>query len=111
MSRVRARQSVYEAARQDLTTPYTGLDDPLDSVFADDTDAVMIGGLDWDTLYGDDDSFEMFDAFTDEVGSSAHRFNAEEPKPVEERARSMHRWGRRVSGITWSPGAGVLRRL
>jgi hypothetical protein len=101
------KQSVYEAARRDLTTLYTGLDDPLDAVFADDTDALFLGGLDWEDLYGDDDTFGMFDAFTDEVSSSAHRFNAEEPEPVEERASSVHRWGRRVSGITWSPGAMV----
>ncbi len=104
------KQSVYEAARKDLTTFYTGLDDPLNGVFADDADGFM-GGMDWDELYGDEDAFGLDDPFAaDDPGwssSVANRRAVEEPEPVEERASSMHRWGRRVSGITWSPGAMV----
>jgi hypothetical protein len=105
------KQTVYEAARKDLTTLYTGLDDPLSDVFADDTEALFMGGLDWEELYGDEDAFGLEDPFAADDGgwssSLATRRAIEEPEPVEARASSLHRWGRRVSGITWSPGAMV----
>jgi hypothetical protein len=61
--------------------------------------------VDWDTLYGgDDDLFDLLDPFAANDGHSAHN---EEQVPAEERAICLHRYGRRLSEITWSPAAAV----
>lgn len=97
------KQSVFEAAQADLQTLYAGLDGDLASdEFADNV-------FDWDALYaseGDDDLFDGFDVFAADSGRSASPALTE-PVPVEDRSARMHRWARRLSGITWSPGAAV----
>jgi hypothetical protein len=98
------KQSVFEAARANLTALYRELDD------AHHVDAFLEGGfdgLDWDALYGgadEDNPFDGFDPFCEDVDRSSHD---EEPVPAEDRAVMLHRFGRRVSGVTWSPGAAV----
>jgi len=57
--------------------------------------------VDWDVLYADTD--EGDDAFD----SSGLALADEEPTPVEERAASVYRFGRRLSGMTFSPGGDV----
>lgn len=97
------KQSVFEAARADLTALYRGLDaaHPVDAFL----DTGFDGGLDWDTLYGgDDDLFDTLDPFGGDDDRSIH---PEEPVPAEDRAMMLHRFGRRVSGVTWSPGGAV----
>ncbi len=51
------KQSMFEAARADLATLYAGLDD------AHPADAFQDYGLDWDALYGTDDSAFFVDPF------------------------------------------------
>ncbi len=101
------KQSVFEAARADLATLYRGIDaaHPVDA-FMDTGDMGFDSGLDWDTLYGsdDDDIFDLLDPFGGDNGCSDRE---NEPIPADDRAVMLHRFGRRVSGVTWSPGAAV----
>ncbi|HEV8191647.1 MAG TPA: hypothetical protein VGP82_09200, partial [Ktedonobacterales bacterium] len=98
------KQSVFEAARADLAALYRGLDaaHPVDAFI----DSGFDTGLDWDTLYGndEDDLFDLLDPFGGDAGRSDRE---NEPVPAEDRAVMVHRFGRRVSGVTWSPGAAV----
>ncbi|HEV8193204.1 MAG TPA: hypothetical protein VGP82_17210, partial [Ktedonobacterales bacterium] len=100
------KQSVFEAARTDLAALYRGLDEahPVDAF----SDAGLAGlyGLDWDALYGgvDEDLFDVLDPLGGEDDRSPPDA---EPVPAEDRAVMLHRFGRRVSGVTWSPGGWV----
>jgi len=98
------KQSVFEAARADLTALYRGLDaaHPVDTFL----DTGFDGGLDWDTLYaGDvDDLIDLLDPFGED---NKRTDKNHEPVPAEDRAVMLHWFGRRVSGVTWSPGAAV----
>jgi hypothetical protein len=98
------KQSVFEAARADLAALYVGLDD------AHPADAFLEGGLeglDWDALYstGDDVFVAPLDPF--DLDGGRERRAQEEMTPAEDRAVRVHRFGRRLSGVTWSPGAAV----
>ncbi len=72
----------------------------------DTGDAGFDGGLDWDTLYGEDED-ELFDSLDPFGGYDERSDRVQEPVPAEDRAVMLHRFGRRVSGVTWSPGGAV----
>lgn len=100
------KQAAHDAARADLEALYASLNTGLS---ADEWEA---NGFDWDALYaddGDDGLFDDFDVFAPGAPGGFDRGRAApaEPVPVEDRAARVHRWARRLSGITWSPGAPV----
>jgi hypothetical protein len=84
-------QAVYEAAQAEV-------EQLLRVVDGDDASSAPLV-MDWDALYGDD-AFSM-GAF----GLGADR--PEEPEPVEDRASTVYRYGKRISGVTFSPGGDV----
>jgi hypothetical protein len=58
-------------------------------------------GVDWNAIYG-----TSYDPFFDPLAAIGIPMQ-DEDEPAEERAVSLYRWGRRLSGVTWSPGAAV----
>jgi hypothetical protein len=99
------RQSMFEAAQADLHTLYAVVDkwhgedgphlvDPLldlawDDTFASDGDDLL------ETFLGEDE------------GLALGRRNTSEPISAEERSAQVYRWGKRLSGVTWSPGGAI----
>src|SRR5262249_4634257 len=59
--------------------------------------------MDWDVLYAGDDS-EAFDTFGVTLAGSEKDL---EPEPVADRAATVYRLGRWLSGMTFSPGGDV----
>ena len=95
VSRSRSR-AIYEAAKSEVEQLMRAIHGPE----AEDLDALV---LDWDGLY-EDDTFGEFDPFDDLV---PERDRDKEPTPVEERAVTIHGFGTRISGMTFSPGGDV----
>jgi hypothetical protein len=90
-------QAVYHAAKvevEQLLHIVDGEEDTLPPLLT----------MDWDALYAAD-SFGAFDGFGFAHGVGHAR--DEEPVPVEERAMTLHRFGQRISGMTFSPGGAI----
>jgi hypothetical protein len=87
--------AVYEAARAEVEQLMRAIHGPD----AEDPDSLM---LDWGALY--DDGYDGFDPFDDLVPESARDV---EPTPVGDRAVTIHGFGKRVSGATFSPGGAI----
>jgi hypothetical protein len=87
VSRSRTR-AIYEAARRDVEALLR------DVGGGGDDDAIAVA-VDWDALYGDDAG----------VRASWGDFGVEDDEePAEDRAVAVYSWGRRLSGVTFSPG-------
>jgi hypothetical protein len=99
------RQSVFEAAQADLRSLYAVVDGRrYDEQMEDE---VSLLDLTWEDAFLLDDD-ELLDPFLDEEGDLTLRHRAEsEPAPAEERSAQVHRWGKRLSGVTWSPGGAI----
>ena len=95
VSRSRSR-AIYEAAKSEIEQLMRAIHGPE----AEDLEALV---LDWDALY-EDDTFDAFDPFDDLV---PERDRDKEPTPVGERAVTIHGFGKRISGMTFSPGGDV----
>ncbi|HEV2457083.1 MAG TPA: hypothetical protein VGS80_01870, partial [Ktedonobacterales bacterium] len=91
------RQAIYEAARRDverLTRDLYGEEE------ADDEGLFTV---DWDGLYADQsDALLGWDAFRLEGEGQD-----DEPEPMEDRAVTVYRAHRQLSGVTWSPGGAI----
>jgi hypothetical protein len=99
------RQSVFEAAQADLRSLYA----VVDGRRGEDQMEVIDPHLDlpWeDTFLIEDD--EALDPFLDEEDDSLHgRGQGADLAPAEERSAQVYRWGKRLSGVTWSPGGAM----
>jgi hypothetical protein len=101
VSRSRSR-AVYEASRAEVEQLMRAIrgGDGAGAGEGEDLEPLV---LDWDVLYEEDgyDAFDPFDAFGQE------RSRDTEPTPVEDRAVTVHGFGTRVSGMTFSPGGDI----
>jgi hypothetical protein len=88
-------QAVYQAAKAEV-------EQLMKTIDGDEEEGPASLLMDWDTLYLDD-GYDAFDAF----GLSAGASTEVEPELVEDRAVTIHRFGKRVSGMTFSPGGDV----
>jgi hypothetical protein len=89
------RQAIFHAAQQEMEQFLRSVDG--------EQDATLPLVMDWDALYADE-GFSAFDGFGfGTIGITED----DEPEPVEERSATLHRFGRRLSGVTFSPGGDV----
>ncbi len=95
VSRSRSR-AVYEAAK-------TEVEQLMRAIHGGDAEDMEALARDWDALY-EDETFDGVNPFDDLV---PERERDVEPTPVEERAVTIHGFGTRVSGMTFSPGGDV----
>jgi hypothetical protein len=96
------RQSVFEAAQADLHSLYAVVDGRHTPDGLDVVDPML--DLAWEDAFAPDED-EIFDPFVDgEDSSSLSRREASEPVSAEVRSAQLYRWGKRLSGVTWSPG-------
>jgi hypothetical protein len=72
----------------------------------DDDEELLAFGIDWDEPFAMDDALYGLDPF-----APPHEEDQEETDPLEEevtdRAVTVHGWGRRLSGMTFSPGGAI----
>jgi hypothetical protein len=99
------RQSVFEAAQADLQSLYAVVDGRRDENGLDLADPLL--DLAWeDTFVSDDDElFDPFLAYEDDL--SLGRGEMSELVSAEERSAQVYRWGKRLSGVAWSPGGAI----
>jgi hypothetical protein len=99
------RQSVFEAAQADLRTLYAVVDGRRNEDGTELVDPLL--DLPWEDAFLPDEE-ELLDPFLDdEDDASSGRHQALEPTAAEERAAQVYRWGKRLSGVTWSPGGAI----
>jgi hypothetical protein len=99
------RQSVFEAAQADLHSLYAVVDGQGNKAGLVMADPLL--DLTWEDAFAPDED-ELLDPFLDDEDDDAiggHHLS--EQMPAEERAAQVYRWGKRLSGVTWSPG-GVI---
>ena len=89
-------QAVYQAAKSEV-------EQLMRTIAGDEDEGPEALTMDWEALY-DDDAYDTFDPFDDLV---SERERDVEPTPVEERAVTIDRFGKRVSGMTFSPGGDI----
>jgi hypothetical protein len=92
------RQTQFEASQADLQALYRIVDN-----HEEDEDELLFG-------VPSDVMAEAFapDVFLDEFDEAASQeLQLSEDVAVEERAVNVYRWGRRLSGVTWSPGGEI----
>jgi hypothetical protein len=94
------RQAIYEAARADVER----LTHDLYGYGAGDAEALALT-FDWDAQYADagDDalSWSLLGLDGNSTGQDA------EPEPIEDRAVTLFRAHKQLSGVTWSPGGAI----
>jgi hypothetical protein len=99
------RQSVFEAAQADLHSLYACVDGRREADGAGLIDTLL--DVPWDDAFLPDED-EYIDPFLD--GGHEELLGREEisgAPPAEERSVQVYRWGKRLSGVTWSPGGAV----
>jgi hypothetical protein len=104
VSRAR-RQSVFEAAQADLQSLYAVVDGRRNADGVDLIDPLL--DLTWeDALLPDED--DLLDPFLDDGHDGVlGRHESSESPPAEERSAQVYRWGKRLSGVTGSPGGAI----
>jgi hypothetical protein len=99
------RQSMFEAAQADLHTLYALLDGKRNDDGIDVTEPLF--DLAWEDAFASDDE-GLLDLFLDEDEEHAlGKHEMAEPIAAEERSAQVYRWGKRLSGVTWSPGGAI----
>jgi hypothetical protein len=99
------RQSVFEAAQADLQTLYAVVDGRRDEDGPDLPDPLLDTG--WEEAFASDED-DVLDPFLYEGDATVlGREIASEQPPAEERSAQVYRWGKRLSGVTWSPGGAI----
>jgi hypothetical protein len=99
------RQSVFETAQADLQRLYAVVDGQRREDGVEGVDPLL--DLAWEDAFAFDDE-ELLDPFLDEEGDPTFgREMGAEPIPAEERSAQVYRWGKRLSGVTWSPGGAI----
>jgi hypothetical protein len=99
------RQSVFEAAQADLHSLYAVVDGGRHQDGPDVLDPHL--DLAWEDAFAlDEDDF--LDPFLhDQEDLSLGRAELAESVPAQERSAQMYRWGKRLSGVTRSPGGAI----
>ncbi len=90
-------------SRANYETAKSEVEQLMRAIHGEDGEGSEALALDWDALY-EDDTFGEFDPFDDLV---PERDRDKEPTPVGERAVTIHGFGKRISGMTFSPGGDV----
>jgi hypothetical protein len=98
------RQSVFEAAQADLHALYAVVDGRRDEDGIGQVDALL--DLVWEDAFAPG-ADELVDPFLDDDDDLLDRRSPSEPTPAEERSTQVYRWGKRLSGVTWSPGGAI----
>jgi hypothetical protein len=99
------RQSVFEAAQADLHTLYAVVDGRRTADGPDLVDPLL--DFAWDDAFASDED-EVLDPFlVDDEDPALDRRNTLEPISAEEGSAQVYRWGKRLSGVTWSPGGAI----
>jgi hypothetical protein len=99
------RQSVFEAAQADLRSLYAVVDERRNSEEIDLVDPLL--DLTWEETFAPAED-HLLDPFLDEDEDALlGRRDISEVEPAEERTAQVHRWGKRISGVTWSPGGAI----
>jgi hypothetical protein len=99
------RQSVFEAAQADLPSLYAVVDGRRSSDEMEVADPLL--DLAWEDAFALDEG-ELLDPFLDDEDDlSLKGQGISDPMPAEERSAQAHRWGKRLSGVTWSPGGAI----
>jgi hypothetical protein len=103
------RQSVFDAAQADLHTLYEVVDGRRRDDRPDLGDPLL--DVTWEDAFAPEED-EFLDPFVDDGPEGL--FGSEEPAaappaapPAEERSAQVYRWGKRLSGVTWSPGGAI----
>jgi hypothetical protein len=99
------RQSVFEAAQADLQSLYAVVDERRTEDDSDLVDPLL--DLRWEDAFLPDQEESLDPFLDDEDAASPGRHQAIEPMAAEERAAQVYRWGKRLSGVTWSPGGAI----
>ncbi len=99
------RQSVFEAAQADLRSLYAVVDGRRSS---DETDLVdPLLDMAWEDAFAPDEN-NVLDPFLDgDDDPSLDSRQMAELAPAEERSAQVYQWGKRLSGVTWSPGGAI----
>jgi hypothetical protein len=98
------RQSVFEAAQADLRTLCAVVDGRRNEDGLDVVDPLL--DLAWEDAVSPDED-DLLDPFLDEDDATCDSPNTLEPSPAEDRSAQVYRWGKRLSGVTWSPGGAI----
>jgi hypothetical protein len=98
------KQANYEAARSHIEQLLHGLRKPgIEGV-----DEFEDMGIDWDTEFAgmeDDDLFGVDPFAEDDLPQHVNAVEAALEEPLDDRSRTVYRYGRRYSGVSWSLGA------
>jgi hypothetical protein len=97
------RQSVFEAAQADLHRLYEVLDGRRHEDKIDHLDPLL--DLAWEDAFAADKDDFLDPLLDDEVPLDSREVS--EPVSAEERSAQVYRWGKRLSGVTWSPGGAI----
>jgi len=95
------RQSVFEVAQTDLHTLYAVVDGRRNEVGLDLVDPLLY--LAWEDAFAPDGDDLLHSLFDDEEDPTI----GVQVTSVEERSAQVYRWGKRLSGVTWSPGGAI----
>jgi hypothetical protein len=99
------RQSVFEAAQADLHSLYAVVDEQRNEDGVALVDPLL--DLAWEDAFAPEDD-ELLDPFLDdEDGPPIGRGTIAYSVAAEERSAQVYRWGKRLSGVTWSPGGAI----
>jgi hypothetical protein len=97
------RQSVFEAAQADLHTLYAVVDGQRNEDGWEGADPLL--DLVWEDAFAPEND-ELLDPFLDDDAPLGGGETAELVS-AEERSAQVYRWGKRLSGVTWSPGGAI----
>jgi hypothetical protein len=99
------RQSVFEAAQEDLHSLYAVVDGRRNENEIDLVDPLL--DLAWEDAFalGEDEPLDPF--LNDESDPALGGEASADPIAAEERSAQVYRWGKRLSGVTWSPGGAI----
>jgi hypothetical protein len=99
------RQSVFEAAQADLQSLYAVVDGRRNGDGPDLVDPLLDRA--WEEAFLPEES-ELLNPFLDENDDTVlDKRNTAEPISAEDRSAHVYRWGKRLSGVTWSPGGAI----
>jgi len=118
------RQAVYDAAKGEMARllrearPRDAAGAALDHLDNLEWDALPIEDTlyDWEAEFGEDEEVLLADAFIEEgsmcdplsgMSQAAKQAKAELESDAEQRAITTYRWGKRLSGVAFSPGGAV----
>jgi hypothetical protein len=98
------RQSVFESAEADLRSLYAAVDGRRSY---DETEMVdPLFDVAWDDPFAPNEEV-LLDPFLDQDDPAPGSQEVGEAIPAEERSGQVYRWGKRISGATWSPGGAI----